>query len=169
MPPWHPHWSFLLCDCYLLPPSNSSVICPIGRQVPCNDNLSTLTFLTPVVPLLGSRASAHPASARLRNRLQRETLSVLHQSRNAVGNCQMCSWMIGDSPTSPTTTTICSTASMEGPCYGSCAIHAGPQWPRQSQLRPPHHPGRARGDSVEKGRCITPSSRSTDKSLGPHP
>ena len=98
MPPWHPHWSFPLCDCYLLSPSNSSVICPIGRQVPCNDNLLTLTFLTPVVPLLGSHASAHPASARLHKSLQRETLSTLHRSQNAVGNCKMCSWMIGNSP-----------------------------------------------------------------------
>jgi len=121
MPTRHQHSRFPLRSSSLSQ-LNSSIICPIGRQVPCNDNLSMLTILIFVVPLSGSRASAHPATAQQRNHLQRETLYALHRSPNAVGNFRMHSWMIEDSPISQTNTIICSTASMEGHFFESYAI-----------------------------------------------
>ena len=75
-----------------------------------------------VAPLIESHASKPPASARLSNRLLRATLSASRQSRNAVGNYKMYSWTTEDSPTSPTNTTICTTASIEGQCFESYNI-----------------------------------------------
>jgi len=121
MPTRHQHSRFPL-QSSSLSQSNSSIICPIGRQVPCDDKLSALSISISVVPLSGRCASTHLATARQRNHLQRETLSALHRSPNAVGNSRMYSYTIGDSPISQTSAIICSTASMEGQCFKSYVI-----------------------------------------------